>query len=239
MKERFMRSVWRSSLLPVALLCTTLATASVTTYSQDRASPESDLRPRPAVAGGLGVAYVNLRDVVALINASALGGTGVPDFRAAGEFFASCAIPLTTALVLSLEYAYLTTATSVSSGYGQADYSVTIQMPAALLQYVLVERGIYNLKAGLGMSYQIGRMTEKYLVVDDAFTAGGLGVLLQVEANTTLGDRLFAYLSGNFRWSTTSALKNADGLSPGPGRSGAATLGFVSLGARIGLSYQF
>jgi hypothetical protein len=208
------------------------------------AQPQPDaadrMTPRFALDAGMGVAYVNLRDVVDLINASSLPTERVPDFRAAGEFFVSVDLPLSEDWVIALDYAYLTSSLSVPSGYGQADFGVTIHVPAVVLQYVLMERGLYNLKGGAGVSYGFGRMTEKYLVVDDAYAASGVGFLGQVEANTALGDHLFACLSGTFRWSTTGALRNGTGVSPGNGRAGhGVTLGFIGVGARIGLSYQF
>jgi hypothetical protein len=208
--------------------------------AEGQTSSTDRLPPRFSVSGGLGVAYVNLRDVVDLINASTLPTSRIPDFRAAGEFSITVDIPLSEMWVIAVEYAYLTSSLTVPSGYGQADFGVTIHMPAAVLQYVLIERGVYNLKAGAGISYLAGRMTEKYLVIDDAYTAAGAGFLGQLEANTALGDHLFAYLSGNFRWAATGAMHNSGGVSPGNGRGGSsATLGFVGVGARIGLSFQF
>jgi hypothetical protein len=228
--------VGRNRILPIVVLILAAAQAP----GQTRAEPEALIMPRTAVAGGMGVAYVRIRDVVDLINAAAVPGSRVSDFRAAGEFFGTVDVPLNEHWVLAFDYGYITTSLAVPSGYGQADFGVTLHLPSVLLQYILAEKGMYNIKAGAGPTYLAGSMHEKYLVIDDTYSATGFGVLGRLEANTALGDRLFASLGANLRWAGSGGLRNAAGVSPGVGRTGSeATLGFIGVGARIGLSYQF
>lgn len=224
----------------LALLALALVVCAAAATGQTRQATDAAMMPRFAVSGGMGVAYVNLRDVVDLINAEAVPGSRVSDFRAAGEFFGAVDVPLAEQWVLALEYGYITSSLTVPSGFGQADFGITIHLPSAILQYVLAEKGVYNVKAGAGVSYLSGAMHEKYLVIDDTYRAAGFGCVAQLEANTALGDHLFACLGAHVRWASSGELRNGAGASPGVGRGGGnATLGLVGVGARIGLSYQF
>jgi hypothetical protein len=204
------------------------------------AAPLPEEGSRPEIAAGLGVAYCSARDVVNLVNASALSAERVDEFHAMAEFFVSCSLPLSEDWIIKLEYAFLTGTYSAGSLFGPADFSVTAHMPSVILQYVLAERGVYNFRIGAGGGYYAGALAEKYLTIDDRYTGSGVGVLTELEANTAFGEHLFAHLGANLRWSLIGRLANASGVSPGGGSGGEqATLRFFSAGARIGFSYFF
>lgn len=196
--------------------------------------------PRPGLAAGMGVLYLTARDVVDLVNASAVPAERVAQFHPMAEFFAAASFPLTDEWIIKVEYAFLTGSYSVGSFLGEADFSVTAHMPSVILQYVIAERGLYNLKIGAGGGYYAGALAEKYLTIDQRFSGTGGGVLTELEANTAFGEHLYAFLGANLRWSFIGELTNPSGISPGRASGGGGTtLNFFAAGARIGLSYYF
>jgi hypothetical protein len=65
-------------------------------------------------------------------------------------------------------------------------------------------------------------------------------MLAELEANTALGDHLFANLGGNIRWSFIGTITNSAGVKPGRAAGGSGTtLKFFGAAARLGLSYRF
>lgn len=195
---------------------------------------------RSALAAGMGVSYVFPRDLVDLINATAGAAERVPQFRAFGEFFGALSVPVSADWILKLEYAYLTGTYSVSSLYGPADFGVTAHLPSVIVQYVVTERGVYDLKIGVGGGYHIGVLAEKFLTIDDRYTGTGPGFVAEVEGNTAFGEHLFAFLGVNLRWSFIGELGNRAGVSPGhAGGGGGTTLALFGAGARLGMSYHF
>jgi len=199
-----------------------------------------EVNPRPAFSAGMGVIMMSARDVVDLVNATALPSERVAEFHAAAEFFGAASYPLSADWILKFEYAFLAGSLAVAGALGPADFGVTAHMPSLIAQYVLTDRGAYNLKLGAGGGYYVGTLSEKYLTIDDMYSGSGAGVLLELEANTAFGDHLFAYLGGNLRWSFIGPLTNAAGVSPGRGADGSGTtLNFFGAGARLGFSYLF
>ena len=202
-----------------------------------QAPPEA---PRAAIAAGMGVEYIAASDVTDLVNVTALPSARAPQFRAAVEFFGSCAFPLAGRWMLKLELAYDLSSYTVDGAFGPASWNMHWTMPSLILQYVLVDRGVYNVRVGAGGGYHLGALAEKYLSLDDTFTAGGPGALAELEANTAFGDHLYAFLGANIRWEFVGALRDAGGSSPGIASGGAgATLHAFGAGARLGACYMF
>jgi len=208
--------------------------------SASQGRPEDDVYPRPELAAGFGVSYMAVRDVVDLINATALPSERVPDFRAAAEFFGAVSYPVSKEWLLKFEYAYLFASYASASPFGQADIGVNVHLLSLLVQIVLADKGVYNLKLGAGGGVCFGSMSEKYVTIDDTYSGRGPAVVLEIEANTALGENLYAYLGGNIRWSFIGELSNTAGRIPGRGANGGGTtLSFFGAGARLGLSYSF
>jgi len=199
-----------------------------------------DAYPRPSLSAGLGVIYMSARDVVDLVNATALPSERVAQFRAAAEFFGAGSYPLSAEWILKLEYAFLSGSFTATGALGPAEFGVTAHMPSLIVQYVLADREVYSFRLGAGAGYCVGTLSEKYLTLDDRFSGSGPGVLLELEANTAFGDHLYAYLGGNLRWSFIGELSNAAGVRPVRRADGSgATLNFFGAAARLGLSYIF
>jgi len=196
--------------------------------------------PRSAIAAGMGVEYIAASDVTDLVNVAAVPSERVAQFRAAVEFFGSWAFPVADRWMLKVELAYDLSSYSVDGAFGPASWSMHWTMPSLILQYVLADRGIYNVRVGAGGGYHFGALAEKYLSLDDTFSGSGPGALLELEANTAFGDHLFAFLGANIRWEFVGRLGDASGTSPGlSSGGGAATLHAFGAGARLGACYLF
>ena len=203
---------------------------------EDSAEPP----PRRAqLSAGMGVSYVNPPDVVDLVNTVPGNPGRTSQFKTAVEFFGDVAIPVGGAWTLKVEYAYLLGSYNIDSGVGPAEITFVAHMPTLLLQYTLVHERTYDVRAGVGVGYHFGTLSEKYGSLDDSFTGKGLGFTADVEANTALGEDLFVYLGGNIRWDFIGALSNGAGRPPSVTASAPPTLTFFGIGARLGLSYFF
>jgi len=194
---------------------------------------------RVGLSGGMGVSYISAQDLVNLVNATPGASSRVGEFSSVVEFFGAASVPLSGPWALKADYAYLTGSYSLQGLLGQTEYSYAAHMPSLLVQYIIVEGGVYNIKAGLGPGYYVGILTQRLGGSESRFTGSGAGLLLDLEANTALGDDLFAYLGVLARWSGIGALTSENGASPQANFASETTLQFFGVGARLGFSYYF
>jgi hypothetical protein len=191
--------------------------------------------PRPSLGGGMGVSYVHPGDLADYV--SALTQTRVSDFTAAGEFFGSATLPLAEQWLLTLEYAYLL---GGYSGIRGGEFTFRVQMPTLIVHYALVEEEHYNLRIGAGAGYHAGTLAVRYATLNDEFRGSGPAMKLDCEANTALGEHLFARLGVDARWEFIGEVKTAAGLPlPGLVQTAAPTLQFFSVGAKLGATWNF
>jgi hypothetical protein len=204
------------------------------------AQAQPDSAPRVSLSAGMGVAYASYADVTTLINATMTPSQVVPQFKTAVEFFGACTFPLLAPWLLKFEYAYTLATFSPMGPFGPTTFNVTYHMPSVILQYVLIDRGVYNVKAGAGGGYHFGILEEKSTYFNSTYSAKGPGFVLEMEANTAFGDHLFAYLGANVRWDAVGRVTDSSGASPGIGSSGSGiTLHSFGAGGRLGASYLF
>jgi hypothetical protein len=188
----------------------------------------------------MGVEYASYADVTTLINATVSPAQVVPRFKTAVEFFGAGTLPLTAPWLLKIEYAYTLATFSPQGPFGPATFNVTYHMPSLILQYMLLDRGVYSVRLGAGGGYHFGRLEENTLYLNDAFTGKGPGIVVEIEANTAFGDHLYAYLGANARWELIGSVADAQGASPGVSSSGLpVTFHSFGAGARLGASYLF
>ncbi len=205
-----------------------------------RAQTHEGSAPRGSLSAGMGVEYASYPDVTGLVNVTALPSERVPQFKSAVEFFGACTLPLSDLWLVKFEYAYTLASYSPQGAFGPASFSVAAHMPSLILQYMLTDRGVYNVRVGAGGGYHFGSLAEKYLSLDDTFRGKGAGMVFELEANTAFGDHLFAFLGGNIRWEFIGSLLDASGVSPGVASGGSGiTLHSFGVGARLGASYLF
>ena len=197
----------------------------------------SAFHPRTSIGGGMGVSYVNPGDLAEYV--SALTRTRVSDFTAAVEFFGTVGVPVSERWVLAIEYAYLLGGFS-GPGTAGGDFTFSVHMPTLIARYTLVEEERYNVRVGAGAGYHVGAFSVRYVTIDDTFSAGGPGFKIDCEANTALGDDLFARLGVDARWDWIGELKTAGGQAlPAPVGGAVPTLQFFSVGAKLGATWYF
>jgi len=210
------------------------------------AGNQADTPLRIALAGGMGVIYMSMTDVVDLANnaSASLGGyQRLPEFKAAAEFFGALTIPLTTDWELKFEYAYLLATYNVATAYGsgEAEYTAMAHLPSLIVQYEVLKAPVYNVKIGGGGGYHIGTLAVKNFTQEDDYSGNGPGIVLDVEGNTAFGESLFAYLGVNVRWDFIGTLTNGAGMGPSlmTATQTGTTMEFFGLGARLGFTYYF
>jgi hypothetical protein len=192
--------------------------------------------PRWGISGGMGVDYVNARDVVDYITITG-GGGRMPDFKSAVEFFVAATLPVTGDWIVKLEYAYLLMSFNTPK-FGATDFTCIVHMPTAVAQYMLADEGVYNVKAGAGLGYHAGSLTEESSLVNDRRTGSGFGTILDLEANTAFSEDFFGYLGADFRWEFIGDLAPGNRSAP-PSLGSTPSLHFFSLGVRFGFTYYF
>ncbi len=204
------------------------------------AAAQGDPAPRGSLSAGMGVEYVSLGDVTTIINATVAPAQVVPRFKSEVEFFGACTFPLARLWLLKFEYAYAIASFNVQGAYAPASFGVTCHMPSLILQYMLLDRGVYNVRAGAGGGWHFGYLSEKYFSINDTFSGSGPGFVMEIEANTAFGDHLFAYLGANLRWESIGTLLDPSGQSPGVASGGSnAALHAYGAGVRLGAAYLF
>ena len=220
-------------------LAAALLLPSARLRSQGQAPPPEPVS-RIGLSAGMGVSYVAASDIVDLVNATPGALERIGAFRAGVEFFGAFSYPLSPSWMLKVEYAYLLASFNVDEQYGTAAYTLSAHLPTLFLEYVLLEKGLYNVTVGAGAGYHGGTLEESMPQLDDRFSAKGVGVALDLEANTAFGDHLYAYLGGNLRWEFMGDLVSAAGATPVTTGSGfQPALHFFGAGARLGMTYFF
>jgi hypothetical protein len=195
---------------------------------------------RPGVAAGMGVDYLNPRDIIDMINGQFQPGVRQPDFHAGVEFFGAGFIPLSPRWMLKIEYAYLLNSYNIEGTFGPGELTMKEHLPTVYLHYYLIDEGLYNLSGGIGLGYHLGTLGINYGTLVDSYTANGPGGALDLQGNSAISEHLFVHLGGQARWEFLGELRNAAGKSPGiNARGGAVTMNSFSVGARIGVSYYF
>lgn len=199
-----------------------------------------DPRSRGGVSAGMGVNYMKRTDLVNLVNMTPGALERVADFKTGAEFFGVVLLPVAGHWMVKLDYSYQIASYNVQSSSGTAEYTLVGHAPSAILQYVLTDQGLFNLKVGAGGGPHFGTLEERFLYIDDSFRASGWGAVLEFEGNTALGDDLFVHLSAGARTESFGSLENDFGKSPGGTASGGeVTLTGFGCFFRLGLSYYF
>jgi hypothetical protein len=227
----------RSIVMMFLVVCTVLPRE--TRAQQDVAPPMAPLSARVTVAGGMAVCYVSASDIVDLVNATPGAQEQVGTYRTGIQFFGSVALPLSPLWTVKADYAYLIASYSVASGFGSAgsaDYTVYAHLPSIVFQYNLVDRPEYDFRLGFGAGYHVGKLSEIFFAQTQTYSAAGIGVVLEAEGMTAVGEHLFALLGANLRWEWIGALKNSYGIEPTT-YTNATTLNMFAPSIKIGVVY--
>ena len=230
-----MSAGWVPSVLCCLILCAQSGTAQV--------GKRPALSSRVAISGGMGVEYISAPDVVDYVNAIAAGAGAtqrVAEIKSGAQFFGAVAFPLSVDLVLKAEYVYLIASYNPNIVIGSSEFTLTTQMPSVLLQYVLWDEGLYNVKAGGGLGYHFSSLTSKYAFVDEELIGNGIGGVIGLEANTAFGDHFFGYLGADLRWEFIGKMRKTSSVAQlQPNVIAIPTMQAFAIGARLGFSFYF
>ncbi|MGB9773981.1 MAG: hypothetical protein ACP5JH_00635 [Bacteroidota bacterium] len=166
-----------------------------------------------AVAAGMGVTEIIAYDVVDYLNQFIIQRENrIDQFGTASEFFAAPEFRFGDSFSTKLEYAYLLKSYQIIQAEGTHDVAYAVHMPTFVLHRIIDGDG-YALKFGGGVGYYFGSFDEKLSAygMDRTLRASGVGIKLDVEGNTTLGDNLFVYLGIDARWSFIPTLRDGSG----------------------------
>ena len=203
-------------------------------------TPNMAERMRPGIAAGMGVEYVSPRDIIDMINGGFRPVERLPEFHAGANFFVAGFVPLSADWLLKIEYAYLLNTYNIAALLGPGEFTMTVHMPTLYMHYMLVDEGLYNLSAGLGVGYHFGALSITYGSLIDTYTARGPGAVLELQGNTAMSEDVFVHLGVQARWEGIGELRNAADKSPGVNAQGKPpSLSWFAVGARIGMSYYF
>jgi hypothetical protein len=195
---------------------------------------------RPGVAAGMGVDYISPMDIVDMINGNYRPTSKVDDFHAGVDFFVAGFIPLSREWMLKIEYAFLLNTYNITGMFGPGEFTMKAHMPTLVLHYMLVDGGLYNLSAGLGGGFHMGKLATEYGTLVDSYSSNGFGGVAEVQGNTAISEHLFVHLGGSIRWERIGELRNDAGTSPGINANGKPVrMSWFSAGARIGVSCYF
>ncbi len=186
------------------------------------------------ISAGLGVSYHRAQDITDRLNS--IVTRRVADFKAGVELFGAVCFPLSHEWILKLEHVYLLASYTQNTNFGNAEFSYQVHMPTLIGQYVLHQAAAYNFKLGAGAGYHLVSYSERYSSLDATFNGNGIGTLLELEANTALGEHLFAHIGTQLRLDFIGELTNASGR---PSNNVSTTFHFFSAGVRLGMSYYF
>jgi hypothetical protein len=161
------------------LLAVSVLLMLVSTRALAEGTPaDSQLSSRVSLSGGMGVEYVSAADIVDYVNgrAAAAGATQrVSVFKAGVGFFGALAYPVSRDLVLKAEYVYFLGSYNPEIPYVPSEFTLTAHMPSIILQYVLWDEQLYNIKVGGGFGYHFVSLSEKYFTVDDELAGNEIG----------------------------------------------------------------
>lgn len=225
----------RPSRLPVVTVVASLVLSAIAVAAGQ--SPPGN-PPRSGISGGMGVSAVHAPDLAEFVTAVTLERPA--EYRTAVEFFGSVRVPVVAEWLLKLEYAYLLGSYDAGGGAGRGEFTFTAHLPTLIVQYAVAEEPLYSFRVGAGAGYHVGVLTARYSTLDDRFTGSGPGFKMEIEGNTSLGEDLFAFLGVDARWDFIGDIRNGAGFGPplAPGTD-PPTLSFISVGAKLGVSWLF
>jgi len=225
----------RGCFLVVAIAVNGVQVASAQGLSATKQTGPVQTEPRMGITAALGVCYVSATDLVDRVNGTMITTERVSGFTAGGEFYGAFSVPASKDWILKLEYAYLIASYNVPTISPGSQFSFWLHMPTLVGQYVLIDRGIYNVKGGVGLGYHFGSYQERYGTLDATFTGSGPAIKLDFEANTAFGEDFYMYIGADFRFDFVGTL-TSENTQIAPGGI-VPTLNFFSAGAKLGFTF--
>jgi len=211
-----------------------VAVLGVVTLSTARPDSLMFNRNYCGVSGGLGVSLINVGDVVDFVS----NGTNQSHFAAAAEFFGALEVQIADNWGIKGEYSYLLNSYNIPQGGIILPYSYHVQMPSALLEYVLKGNG-YFFKFGGGGGYHFAQFEQDYPATI-TYTAKGIGLKIEGEGNTAFDEHLYGYIGADARDDILGDLKDdAGNILVNKSLNKNVKMNFITVGLKFGLTYFF
>jgi hypothetical protein len=155
------------------------------------------------------------------------------DFSSAVDFSGSYGRMISSNNQLELEFSYSLNSSTFSSDNGTYDLSYSLIMPSVLYNYVIAGNG-YNFKFGGGAGVRILSITEKQpgFPNKDDYSSFGFGFILRGVGNTALSQDVYAHIGADIRYDII-------GKADAENNIGDVNFSSLSVGIRLGISYQF
>lgn len=190
------------------------------------------------ISGGLGVTVIRATDVVDYINSVSSSAQRLDDFASAAEFFGTAELRLSDDWGIKVEYSYLIKSYNVDVANVIYDYSYNVHMPTLMAQYLDVQQG-YAFKFGVGLGYHFAFFNEtRQGATGIDYKSSGIGMKIEAEGNTALGEHLYGYLAGDVRANFMGTLKNDQGTQTAIAKKN-VTMSFFAIGLKFGVMYYF
>lgn len=193
------------------------------------------------VRAGMGIQLVNNPSLTDYINQNyADPSNRLSSFNTAIIFSAEVDYHLNEKYQMGLETAYLINSFNYNVTGGNYDLSYGIVMPTLTAYYVLSGKG-YNFKfgGGVGPRFTIVDQTSPQLSVSQTYTSTGFGFLLRADGNTLLSDNLYANIGADLRYDFNGEPKKDGNYIVNPVYNENVNLNTISIGLRLGITYQF
>ena len=162
------------------------------------------------------------------------------DFNTAINFSGSYGRMLSESYQLQVEAGYFLYSFNSSGLDGQYDLTYTLIMPSVLNYYVLNGNG-YNFKFGGGAGIRFLSLNESLPGTGSTvnYSSTGFGLILRAEGNTAIAQNVYAHIAADVRYDLNGEPKNNSKNLYNIVLKENVNFSSLSVGIRLGISYQF
>ena len=185
------------------------------------------------VRGSMGIEFVSVPSLTDYLQANYTGQLN--SFSSAVNFSGSYGRLISPTTQLEGEVSYLLNSYNSTLDLGTYDLTYSIIMPSVLYYYMLNGNGYY-FKFGGGAGARFLSATEKLPADPNNYNyfAQGFGFILRAAGNTAISENFYAYISADFRYDNLKKINLGGDVN-----NTSVNFSSLSLGVRLGISYQF
>ena len=190
------------------------------------------------VRASMGIDFVSVPSVKDYIDQR--GYEQLADFNSAVNFSGSYSRMITETYQLQIELGYLLYSFNTFEINGQYDLSYNLIMPSILYYYVLNGTG-YNFKFGGGAGIRLLAADESLPGTGSTqtYTSLGFGFILRAEGNTAISKDVYAHIAADIRYDINGEPEYNGIKLYNIVEKKNVNFNSLSVGIRLGVSYQF
>ncbi len=199
-------------------------------------SPLTQAQWEGRVSMGINIASTaNIRDY---INENFGAGNRMDDVNTMIEFGGELGYKPGKNLQLALEGAYAFNSYTNITANGKYELNYRFISPS-VMAYYMIEGAGYSFKfgGGIGPRFVVIEEIKPFVVTGTTYTSTGFGIVARASGSTALSKDVFAYIGADARYDAGGTPKN-DGIAIRH-RGGDLSVGSLSLGLKIGISFNF